>query len=252
MDTMAPMKRFVSRRPIPIASVSGKKIQAMIEFDNVSKRYPDSGEALSEVNFSLQRGELAFLTGHSGAGKTTLLRLIAALERPSRGDIFLDGTSIKGLQKRQIPFLRRKLGLIFQDYRLLNHLSVYDNVALPLAIMGHPPDDISRRVRAALDKVGLLKKEKRLPLALSGGEQQRVGIARAIVHKPPLILADEPTGNLDPDLAEEIMRMFRDFNDVGVTLLIASHDQQLVQRFSRRTLRLDHGKLTEGGLNDAE
>ena len=158
MDTMAPMKRFVSRRPIPIASVSGKKIQAMIEFDNVSKRYPDSGEALSEVNFSLQRGELAFLTGHSGAGKTTLLRLIAALERPSRGDIFLDGTSIKGLQKRQIPFLRRKLGLIFQDYRLLNHLSVYDNVALPLAIMGHHPDDISRRVRAALDKVGLLKK----------------------------------------------------------------------------------------------
>ncbi|GAB6048214.1 cell division ATP-binding protein FtsE [Methyloparacoccus murrellii] len=215
----------------------------MIEFKQVTKRYPESGEALSEVSFRIERGELAFLTGHSGAGKSTLLRLIPAMERPSRGEITIDGVPVHRLPSRQIPYLRRKLGLIFQDYRLLNDRTVFDNVALPLLITGHNPHDVGRRVRAALDKVGLLKKEKRLPLALSGGEQQRVGIARAIVHKPPLILADEPTGNLDAELADEIMRMFRDFNDVGVTLLIASHDMGLVRRFSRRTLRLEHGHL---------
>lgn len=217
----------------------------MIEFQNVTKRYPESGEALSGVSFHIERGELAFLTGHSGAGKSTLLRLIPAIERPSRGAVIIDGVPVQKLRGRQIPYLRRKLGLIFQDYRLLNDRTVFDNVALPLLITGHDPHDVGRRVRAALDKVGLLKKEKRLPLALSGGEQQRVGIARAIVHKPPLILADEPTGNLDPDLSEEIMLMFRDFNDVGVTVLIASHDLGLVRRFSRRTLRLEQGKLTE-------
>ncbi len=217
----------------------------MIEFKHVTKRYPDSGEALSDVSFRIDRGDLVFLTGHSGAGKSTLLRLIPAIERPSRGEILLDGVAVQNLKERQIPYLRRKLGLIFQDYRLLNDRSVFENVALPLLITGHNPHDVGRRVRAALDKVGLLKKEKRLPLALSGGEQQRVGIARAIVHKPPLILADEPTGNLDPELAEEIMRMFREFNDVGVTVLIASHDMNLVRRFSRRALRLEHGKLVE-------
>ena len=215
----------------------------MIEFQNVTKRYPESGEALSDVSFRIARGELAFLTGHSGAGKSTLLRLIPAFERPSRGDIILDGVQVPKLSHRQIPHLRRKLGLIFQDYRLLNDRSVFENVALPLHITGHHPHDVGRRVRAALDKVGLLKKEKRLPMALSGGEQQRVGIARAIVHKPQLILADEPTGNLDAELSEEIMRMFKDFNAVGVTVLIASHDQPLVQRFSQRTLRLEHGRL---------
>lgn len=220
----------------------------MIVFENVTKRYPDSGEALAEVSFRIERGELAFLTGHSGAGKSTLLRLIPAIERPSRGKILLDGVAVETLRERQIPYLRRKIGLIFQDYRLLTDRTVYENVALPLLITGHNPQDVGRRVRAALDKVGLLKKEKRLPLALSGGEQQRVGIARAIVHKPPLILADEPTGNLDPELAEEIMRMFREFNDVGVTVLIASHDLNLVHRFSRRTLRLEHGKL----INESE
>ena len=216
----------------------------MIEFQNVTKRYPESGEALSDVSFRIDRGELAFLTGHSGAGKSTLLRLIPAFERPSRGNIILDGVQVPRLSNRQIPHLRRKLGLIFQDYRLLNDRSVFENVALPLHITGHHPHDVGRRVRAALDKVGLLKKEKRLPLALSGGEQQRVGIARAIVHKPQLILADEPTGNLDAELSEEIMRMFQDFNAVGVTVLIASHDQHLVQRFSQRTLRLEHGRLS--------
>ncbi|MEY2696526.1 MAG: hypothetical protein RL333_664 [Pseudomonadota bacterium] len=215
----------------------------MIEFQNVTKRYPESGEALSDVSFRIERGELAFLTGHSGAGKSTLLRLIPAFERPSRGDIILDSVHVPKLNHRQIPHLRRKLGLIFQDYRLLTDRSVFENVALPLHITGHHPHDVGRRVRAALDKVGLLKKEKRLPMALSGGEQQRVGIARAIVHKPQLILADEPTGNLDAELSEEIMRMFQDFNAVGVTVLIASHDQHLVQRFSQRTLRLEHGRL---------
>lgn len=219
----------------------------MIEFHNVTKRYPESGEALSEVSFRIERGELAFLTGHSGAGKSTLLRLIPAIERPTRGSIEVDGVAVQNLRARQIPFLRRKLGLIFQDYRLLNDRTVFENVALPLLITGHHPHEVGRRVRAALDKVGLLKKEKRLPLALSGGEQQRVGIARAVVHKPPLILADEPTGNLDSELSEEIMRMFRDFNDVGVTVLIASHDLGLVRRYSRRTLRLEHGKLLGAG-----
>ena len=217
----------------------------MIEFRNVTKRYPESGEALSEVSFHVERGALAFLTGHSGAGKSTLLRLIPAIERPTRGEIIINGANVQKLRGRQIPYLRRKLGLIFQDYRLLNDRTVFDNVALPLLITGHDPHDVGRRVHAALDKVGLLKKEKRLPLALSGGEQQRVGIARAIIHKPPLILADEPTGNLDPDLSEDIMRMFQEFNEVGVTLLIASHDLGLVRRYSRQTLRLEQGKLME-------
>jgi cell division transport system ATP-binding protein len=216
----------------------------MIEFQNVTKRYPESGEALADVSFRIERGELAFLTGHSGAGKSTLLRLIPAFEKPTRGDIIIDGVHVPRLSDHQVAHLRRKIGLIFQDYRLLNDRSVFENVALPLHITGHHPQDVGRRVRAALDKVGLLKKEKRLPMALSGGEQQRVGIARAIVHKPPLILADEPTGNLDAELSEEIMRMFRDFNAVGVTVLIASHDQHLVRRFSQRTLRLEHGRLS--------
>jgi len=216
----------------------------MIEFQNVTKRYPESGEALADVSFRIERGELAFLTGHSGAGKSTLLRLIPAFEKPTRGDIIIDGVHVPRLSDHLVAHLRRKIGLIFQDYRLLNDRSVFENVALPLHITGHHPHDVGRRVRAALDKVGLLKKEKRLPMALSGGEQQRVGIARAIVHKPPLILADEPTGNLDAELSEEIMRMFRDFNAVGVTVLIASHDQHLVRRFSQRTLRLEHGRLS--------
>jgi cell division transport system ATP-binding protein len=218
---------------------------AMIELKHVSKRYSDSGDALSDITFRVERGELVFLTGHSGAGKSTLLRLIPVIERPTQGEILLDEQPVQDLPGRQIPFLRRKLGLIFQDYRLLHDRSVFENVALPLLITGHNPLDVGRRVRAALDKVGLLRKEKRLPLTLSGGEQQRVGIARAIVHKPPIILADEPTGNLDPGLATEIMAMFREFNNVGVTVLIASHDLNLIQRFGNRTLQLDHGRLLE-------
>jgi cell division transport system ATP-binding protein len=219
----------------------------MLEFVNVTKRYPESGDALSDVSFVLEPGEMAFLTGPSGAGKSTLLRLIPVIERPSRGQIVLDGRPVNRLSRREIPLLRRKLGLIFQDYRLLHDRTVFDNVALPLAVAGHGTLEIGRRVRAALDKVGLLRKEKRYPPGLSGGEQQRVGIARAIVHKPPLILADEPTGNLDPELSAEIMGLFREFNAVGVTLLIASHDLGLISRLGCRTLRLRQGRLVGGG-----
>jgi cell division transport system ATP-binding protein len=218
----------------------------MLEFINVTKRYSESGDALSDVSFTLRQGEMAFVTGHSGAGKSTLLKLVPVIERPSRGKIVFDGQPIHRLSEREIPFLRRKLGLIFQDYRLLHDRSVFDNVALPLAIAGYSPSEIGRRVRAALDKVGLLRKEKRCPQALSGGEQQRVGIARAIVHKPTMILADEPTGNLDPELSAEIMNLFREFNAVGVTVLIASHDLGLISRLGGRTLRLRQGKLVEG------
>lgn len=218
----------------------------MLQFTNVAKRYPQGGEALSGISFELGHGEMAFVTGNSGAGKSTLLKLIPVIERPTRGQIILDGQSLGRLSDRDIPYIRRKLGLIFQDFRLLHDRTVFDNVALPLIIAGFAQAEIGRRVRAALDKVGLLNKEKRYPLGLSGGEQQRVGIARAIVHKPPMIVADEPTGNLDPELSLEIMELFREFNQVGVTLLIASHDLDLISRMGGRMLRLHQGKMVEG------
>ncbi len=215
----------------------------MLKFDHVSKRYPDAGDALTDVSFHLARGEMAFLTGHSGAGKSTLLKLIAMMETCSRGQILLDGQNLNRIKERQIPYLRRHLGLIFQDYKLLTDRTVFDNVALPLVISGYGQQDIARRVRAALDKVGLLGKEKKYPLALSGGEQQRVGIARAVVNKPRLILADEPTGNLDPELSAEVMHLFEQFQQVGATVLIASHDIDLINRMGYRVLTLDHGHL---------
>lgn len=215
----------------------------MLRFDHISKRYDDAGDALIDVSFHLQRGEMAFLTGHSGAGKSTLLKLIAVIERCSRGQLFLDGQNLNRAGERQIPFIRRKLGLIFQDYRLLNDRTVFDNIALPLVIAGYGHQEIARRVRAALDKVGLLGKEKKYPQVLSGGEQQRVGIARAVVNKPPMILADEPTGNLDPELSAEVMALFEQFNQVGVTVLIASHDIALISQMGHRVLQLDHGQL---------
>jgi cell division transport system ATP-binding protein len=218
----------------------------MLEFINVYKRYSESGEVLTGVSFRLDKGEMAFVTGHSGAGKSTLLKLIPVIEQASRGQILFEGKSINRISSRQLPHLRRKLGLIFQDYRLLHDRSVFDNVALPLIIAGFSHQEISRKVRAALDKVGLLRKEKRYPFSLSGGEQQRVGIARAIVHKPPMILADEPTGNLDPELSMEIMRLFQEFNRVGVTLLIASHDLALIQQIGGRVLMLNQGSLMSG------
>lgn len=215
----------------------------MLRFEHVCKRYPDAGEALTDLSFHLTRGEMAFLTGRSGAGKSTLLKLVAMMEQPSRGNVLLDGQNITRISERKVPYLRRHLGLIFQDYKLLNDRTVFDNVALPLVVSGVSHQEISRRVRAALDKVSLLGKERKYPLALSGGEQQRVGIARAIVNKPKLILADEPTGNLDPDLSAEVMHMFEQFVQVGVTVLIATHDIELVERLGHRVLTLDKGRL---------
>jgi cell division transport system ATP-binding protein len=215
----------------------------MIKFVNVTKRYPETGDVLRNVSFHLRRGEIAFLTGHSGAGKSTLLRLIAAMERCSRGQILLDGQDLESVKENQLPFIRRKMGFIYQDYKLLQDRTVFDNVALPLVIAGYGHQEIVRRVRAALDKVSLTGKEKKYPLALSGGEQQRVGIARAVVNKPPIIIADEPTGNLDPELSEEIMFLFGQFQQVGVTVLIASHDISLITQLNHRVLKLDHGQL---------
>jgi cell division transport system ATP-binding protein len=215
----------------------------MIKFFNVTKRYAETGDVLRNVSFHLRRGEIAFLTGHSGAGKSTLLRLIAAMERCSRGQILLDGQDLSHAKENQLPFIRRKMGFIYQDYKLLQDRTVFDNVALPLVIAGFGHHEIARRVRAALDKVSLTGKEKKYPLALSGGEQQRVGIARAVVNKPPIIIADEPTGNLDPELSEEIMFLFGQFQQVGVTVLIASHDISLITQLNHRVLKLDHGQL---------
>ena len=215
----------------------------MIKFDNVSKRYADGQEALSNISFELSRGEFAFITGHSGAGKSTLLKLILAMETPSSGSLIANGVNLSRISAKQIAHHRRQIGTVFQDHQLLHDRSVYDNVALPLEICCDRPNDAARRVRAALDKVGLLKKEKSFPEALSGGEQQRVGIARAVVNRPSIILADEPTGNLDPGLSTEVMKIFQQFQSVGVCLLVASHDAALIERLNCRTLVLDGGKL---------
>jgi cell division transport system ATP-binding protein len=217
----------------------------VIRFEQVSKRYPGGNQALSGVSFAVEPGSLVFLTGHSGAGKSTLLRLMMMLERPSRGQVIVNGRNLGKLPDRQAPLVRQEIGMIFQDHKLLSDKTVADNVALPLLIAGLRYADIRRRVRAALDKVGLLDKEKSWPLALSGGEQQRVGIARAIVAMPPLVLADEPTGNLDPDLSWELFGLFRQVSEAGVTVLIASHDLELVRRMGERVLVLSHGRLVD-------
>lgn len=218
----------------------------MIEFERVTKRYASGFEALKEVSFEISRGEMVFLTGRSGAGKSTLLKLIMMMERPSSGRIIVNGHDFKKMPARRIPYLRREIGVVFQNHQLLFDRTVYDNVALPLMILGYQPNEIGRRVRAALDKVGLLGKEKNNPQTLSGGEQQRVGIARAVVHKPPILLADEPTGNLDPELARDVMHLFEQFNQVGVTVLIASHDLALIARLAHRTIMLRDGELVGG------
>ncbi|WP_286240899.1 cell division ATP-binding protein FtsE [Neptuniibacter halophilus] len=219
----------------------------MISFENVSKRYPEGHDALRDVSFFLQRGEMAFLTGHSGAGKSTLLKLIMLMERPSRGQVMVANQDLASFSHDDIPYHRRRIGVVFQNHQLLFDRSVFANVALPLQISGYEQDDIGKRVRAALDKVGLLSKEKLNPIALSTGEQQRIGIARAIVHKPQLLLADEPTGNLDPTLSAEIMSLFMEFNRHGTTVLIASHDLALISRTGHRTLILDQGRLLRDG-----
>ncbi|OGI49195.1 MAG: cell division ATP-binding protein FtsE [Candidatus Muproteobacteria bacterium RBG_16_65_34] len=215
----------------------------MIQFSHVFKRYPGGFDALKDVSLELARGEMAFVTGHSGAGKSTLLRLIALIERPTRGQALVNSRNLARVPRRRIPHFRRELGIVFQDYRLLSDRTVYDNVALPLIVTGTDRREIPRRVRAALDKAGLLEKERMYPVTLSGGEQQRVGIARAVVHRPPLLLADEPTGNLDAQLSDEILELFLDFHRHGTTVLIATHDQRLIERARARVLHLKHGEL---------
>ena len=218
----------------------------MIRFDHVFKRYPNGREALSDLSLELGSGEIAFLTGHSGAGKSSLLKLIALIERPSRGQLIVNGQNVAGVSRSKIPAYRRQIGVVFQDHKLLADRTIFDNVALPLIIAGVGSREIGKRVRAALDQVGLLGREQSLPLELSTGEQQRVGIARAVVSKPPVLIADEPTGNLDPDLSIEVMNIFRRFNEVGVTVLIASHDLYLLERFPVRRIRLEGGRIQEG------
>jgi cell division transport system ATP-binding protein len=215
----------------------------MIHLENVTKRYPGGQEALSGLDLDVEKGEMVFVTGHSGAGKSTLLRLIALIERPTSGQVIVDNRNTRRVKRRKIPAYRRQIGMVFQDHKLLYDRPVADNVALPLIISGVRHRDALRRVRAALDQVGLLHKEKQTPETLSAGEQQRVGIARAIVTRPKLLIADEPTGNLDPDLSLEVMRIFRRFNEVGVTLLIASHDISLIDRLGCRRIALAEGRL---------
>jgi len=218
----------------------------MISFDRVSKRYGEGRDALREVSVDIGRDELVFLTGHSGAGKSTLLRLIMLMERPTRGRISVDGRDLASVGPRAIPGHRRKIGVVFQNHQLLMDRTVFDNVALPLVISGYDHREVGRRVRAALDKVGLLQRERAMPVGLSGGEQQRVGIARAVVAKPRILLADEPTGNLDPALSAEIMHLFESFSQVGVTVLIASHDLALISRLHHRIITLREGRLVTG------
>ncbi len=220
----------------------------MIDFSHVFKSYGTGQDALKDVSFELDAGEMAFLTGHSGAGKSTMLRLIIRLELATRGKVIIDDQDMAKLGNKQIPFLRRKMGVVFQDHQLLYDRTIFDNVALPLVIDNMKPAEIKRRVRAALDKVGLLNKEKATPIMLSGGEQQRVGIARAVVNKPKILLADEPTGNLDPLLSAEIMQLFRQFNAVGTTVLIATHDLALVRAMKKRVIALKNGEKVFDGL----
>lgn len=222
----------------------------MIRLESVSKRFPGGQEALKDLSLAVERGEMAFVTGHSGAGKSTLLRLIALIERPTSGQVIVDGQNTRRVSRRKIPAYRRQIGMVFQDHKLLYDRPVFDNVALPLVIAGVNHRDASRRVRAALDQVGLLHKEKQRPETLSTGEQQRVGIARAIVSRPKLLIADEPTGNLDPDLSLEVMRIFRRFNEVGVTVLIASHDIALIDQLGCRRIPLENGSLQEEDEED--
>jgi len=214
----------------------------LISFSAVAKRYPGGQEALRDVSFTVGAGELVFLTGRSGAGKSTVLKLIPAIERPSAGSVVVNGQNVAALKRGAIPYLRRNIGLVFQDQKLLYDRSVYDNVMLPLAFSGHAPREAARRARAALDKVGLLTRERANPVQLSGGEQQRLAIARAVVNRPALLVADEPTANLDADSAARILDIFVEFHRVGVTALIATHDHALVARYGGRTVQLEDGR----------
>jgi cell division transport system ATP-binding protein len=223
----------------------------VIRFENVHKRYPSGREALTGVSFALDKGEMAFLTGPSGAGKSTVLKLIALIERPTRGTVLVNHQNTARVPRRRIPSFRQRIGVVFQDHKLLYDRSVFDNVALPLIIGGLKRREIGRRVRASLDQVGLLDRESHAPITLSTGEQQRVGIARAVASRPDVVIADEPTGNLDPELSLEVMRLFERFNDVGVTLLIATHDLELIERLDHRRLKLVAGQIVEDSKSNA-
>lgn len=227
--------------PFPATCVG----MSQLRFDHVSKRYPGGHEALSEVSFSVEAGEMLFVTGHSGAGKSTLLRLIHLSERPSRGAVFFGDRNLATVKRRGLPQHRRRVGVVWQDHRLLLDRSLFDNVALPLVIAGVPHAEIGKRVRVVLEKVGLAGRERALPVALSSGEQQRVGIARAVVARPDVLVADEPTGNLDPQLAAEIMQLFAELPAQGTSVLVASHDLHQVRRLRKRVLVLDHGRLID-------
>ena len=215
----------------------------MITFDQVTKRYPGSFEALSNVSFAIEQGELVYMTGHSGAGKSTLLKLMAAIERPTSGTVLINNQNVSKLKESTLPYIRRKFGLVFQDHKLLYDRNCYHNVALPMAINGITGFDAGKRIRAALDKVGLLGKEKAMPITLSGGEQQRLAIARAVVSRPSILIADEPTGNLDRNYAEDIIKLFSAFQQVGVTVIIATHDALGNANYENKVLHLNHGKL---------
>jgi cell division transport system ATP-binding protein len=215
----------------------------LVSFSAVAKHYPGGQQALKDITFSLEPGEMVFMTGRSGAGKSTLLKLIAAIERPTAGSVIVNGVNVGALKRAAVPYLRRNIGLVFQDQKLLYDRSVYDNVMLPLSFSAHPAKEAARRARAALDKVGLLARERANPIQLSGGEQQRVAIARAVVNRPGLLVADEPTANLDAESAARILDIFVAFHQVGVTVVIATHDEGLVNRYGKRVLRLDAGRL---------
>lgn len=224
----------------------------MIKLSHVSKRYPNGHQALNNINIDIAAGEMVFLAGHSGAGKSTLFKLITRIEKPTSGQIIVDNQNIGRLKDSKIPELRREIGVVFQDHKLLFDRSVFDNVALPLIVAGIPNDQIKKTVRAALGKVGLVGKEKSLPITLSGGEQQRVGIARAVIHRPNILLADEPTGNLDDALSDEIIDIFADFNRVGTTVLIATHDIRQIKRLNKRTIELAEGQIVSQQHNSIE
>jgi cell division transport system ATP-binding protein len=216
----------------------------VIKFDGVTKRYPGGFEALKSVSFEIAQGELAFITGHSGAGKSTLLKLAAAIERPTSGSVIVNGQNVGKMRQSGLPYVRRNFGMIFQDHKLLYDRNAFDNVALPLSIAGITGREAGKRIRAALDKVGLLPREKAAPITLSGGEQQRLAIARAIVSRPAILLADEPTGNLDENYARDIIELFQSFHEVGVTVIIATHDARGIAQQGEQILSLEHGVLS--------
>ncbi len=224
----------------------------MIRFNNVHMQYQSGHLALKNINMHIEQGAMAFIAGRSGAGKSSLLRLIALIERHNRGQIIINGQNLERVRNNRIPYYRRNIGFVFQDHRLLNDRTVFDNVALPLIIAGHGHTEIRKRTSAALDKVGLLKKASANPMTLSGGEQQRVGIARAVVHRPLLLLADEPTGNLDPALSLETMKLFEQFNQVGVTVLIASHDIDMIKKMHKRIITLRDGRIPTHFVNTSD